>query len=577
MTSGDGTGRANAAQQGRGFARDQGCLSRLSLARVLADAFGGRQPPFFAVVAAVLTALIMAVPLVYVLLRAAGGGSELWARLWITRIPRLLLNTVGLTGSVTALALLMGGLLAFLSVRTDIPGRRLWQVMGGVPLVFPPYIGAFVFIAVFGPRGLVETGLDRWQSAYWASFLRFMPRPDIYSFAGVTLVMALFTFPYVYLLVSAAMRSADSTLEEAARSSGANQWRVMRRVIFPVLRPALAAGGLLVALYVLSDFGAVSMLRYQSFTSAIYLQLVGRYDRSAAAALSALLMVINLTVYWGETRARGAAKYHQVAGGWRPVQGLLPLGRWRIPALGFVILVMGMSVLLPLASLAYWMWLGLSRGDIGKATQLWHYSLNSVWSAGAAASLAAVLALPVAYLSVYYPGPASKTLSRLAHAGYAIPGVVVALSAIFLFNRYIPWIYGTAAMVVAAYVLRFLPQGLQAGEAALAAVSPALEEAGRGLGEPLLRVMRRVTGPLILPGVLVGWSLMFVSSLKELPATLILRPPGFDTLAVRVWIDASEGFYTHAAPSAFLIVAFSSVPLYVLTKWRSTGARFGPS
>lgn len=507
--------------------------------------------------AALVTGILMTVPVLYVVYRAALGGVDVWQRLLNTRLPGLLANTVTLTVATTALAVFIGFTLAWIVVRTDVPGRRVWTWLAALPLAFPPYLGAFAYITVFGHRGLLEDLLRRWPGSPGMA----LNLPSIYSLGGTSLVLALFTYPYVYLIVAATVRSLNVSLEEAARSCGHPPFSVFRRVSLPLLRPAIGAAALLVALHVLSDFGAVTMLRYQTFTSAIYTQLVGRYDRAAAAVLSTVLIALTVTVLWGEGRLRGRGRYYQTTGTIRSVTPV-PLGRARYPALLFVLGVVFLSVFLPFSLLAYWAVLGLSEGAMRGA--FWRYLLNSVGAAGLAATVALVLALPVAYLGARSGGPAARLLRQMAHAGFAVPGVVVALSMVFLFNRFFPWLYGTVALVVVGYVVRFLPESLQAEEAALAQVSPNLEEAARSCGHSPWGVLRRVTLPLIVSGLVAGWALVFLSALKELPATLLLRPAGFDTLAVRVWIEASEGFYTRAAPAAVLLVLSAVVPLRIL-------------
>ncbi len=195
-----------------------------------------------------------------------------------------------------------------------------------------------------------------------------------------------------------------------------------------------------------------------------------------------------------------------------------------------------------------------------------NFAFNSLWSAGLAAFLAVTLSLPVALFARRHPGTLSRIISRLCQTGYALPGVVVALSMVLVVNRWLPFLYSTALVVVIAYVLRHMPQAVRASEAALAQISPSMEEAARSLGRTSIQTFFQVTLPLILPGLLAGGALVFLTSLKELPATLLLRPAGFDTLAVRVWIWAGEGFYLQAAPAALLLILASVIPLSFLLK-----------
>lgn len=535
--------------------------------RITIAIWHGRPPSVPALIIAGSTAALMALPLVYVLYRGFTGGADTWQRLWNTRIPDLLQNTIQLSLSVAILAIVIGGGLAWLCVRTDLPGRALWSWMLAVPLVVPPYVGAFVYIALLGPNGWLEE---------WTGW-RF---PEFYGYRGATLVLTLFTYPYVFLTTSAALRTFNPSLTDAAAVSGASSIRRFVTVTVPLARPALVAGAMLVTLYVLSDFGAVALLRENTFTLAIYRQLTGRFDRSAAAALSSVLVLMTLVLLFSQTALQGRARYYQNATTWRPAPPI-GLGWWRWPALAAVAAVFTLALAFPIGALVYWSIEGLR--DESTAAQIWRtssgglmsYTWNSLWSAGIAASITALLALSLAALRVRHPGPLSAVLEKTSQAGYALPGVVVALSVVFLLNNYVPILYGTVAAVILAYVLRFYPQAYQSTHAAYLQVSPAVEEAARTMGRPQWRATLETTVPLIGPGLMTGWALVFLTALKELPATLLLRPAGFDTLPVRIWIQSSEGVFTLAAPAALALIACSFVPmLFLILRSRVTGAPF---
>ncbi|MBE0416392.1 MAG: iron ABC transporter permease [Coriobacteriia bacterium] len=488
----------------------------------------------------------MAMPVAYVVWRSAFAGVDRWARLLDTRVPGLLWSTVSLAVGVTAIAVALGVALAWLVHRTDLPGQRIWRWTLALPLAIPPYVGAIAYIVVLGPRGWVRD----WLGA--------PPPVSIYSFAGALFVLAVFTYPYVFLVTGAALSRMGRAHEEAARSLGLGPLGVLRRITLPMLRSAIGAGAVLVILYVLSDFGAVATLRYTTFTSAIYYQM-GGFDTLSATVLSVVLIALTLLVLGAETFGRRRARFHP-SGAPRPAD-LVELGGWRWTALGFVVAVLTISVLLPVGVLVYWSVIGVAEGALD--ARFWGYALNTAQVAGGAALVSMVAALPVVYLRSRHASLASAALERLAYAGYALPGVIVALGLIFFGIRYLPWLYNTAGMISLAYVVRFLPQAMQSTGSSLALVSPRIDEAARVSGLSPLAVIARVITPLVRPGLLAGGALVFVSSIKELPATLLLRPAGFDTLAVRVWVEASESVYYLAAPAALVIVAFSVLPL----KW----------
>jgi len=503
-------------------------------------------------------AILMSIPIVYVAWQSLFAGVDRWMRLLDQRIPQLLWNTLSLTGAVTLASVVIGVLLAWIVIRTDIPGRKLWRWLLALPLVIPPYVGAVTYIIVFGRSGWAR---DIWRSVPW---LQGDYPIDVYSFWGVFFVLTMFTFPYVYLIASAALRKMNRNFEEAARSLGASTWQVFWKVNLPFLRPAIGAGAILVSLYVLSDFGTVSMLRYVTFTAAIYFQRAG-FDSQSAAVLSLVLILLTVVILWIEARTRKKNKYYQTANSFRK-PSILPLGKWKAAALVFVGSVFMFSVLLPISVLLYWSNIGIRMGALD--LRFFGFALNSLKVSVLAAGVCMLLAMPIIYLKTRHQSIISTIIDRLCYAGYALPGVIVALGFIFIFNNHIPWLYGTFYVVALAFVVRFLPQAMQAGESSLSLISPRIDEAARSLGCPPWKVMFKVVIPNMLPGILAGGALVFVSSVKELPATLLLRPPGFDTLAVRIYFEAHEAVYHLAAPAALLIVLVSIIPLrYMLSKY----------
>ena len=516
-------------------------------------------------IAAGLVALFVAVPLVYIFVRAAGAEPEAWSRLFQTRLWKLFGNTLGLVAAVTAGALITGVSMAWLTERTDLPGRKIFRWMLAMPLAIPAYIGGIVHLALLRPRGgIIPQFLEDLMGQP-------VPVPSPLGFWGAVFILTFFMYPYVYLLSGAAFRTLHASLEEASRVFGRTPMQTLFHVTLPALRPGLTAGALLVALDILAEYGTVALLRYETFSSAIFVQLSGRYDRSAASVLSGILVALAILILWGEIRLQGRARFTQMESNWRPAPPM-PLGRWRIPSFLIVVGVISASLLVPVIVLLVWsvqafldpltMSTLFHTGSQGFGSYIW----NSLWSSSAAAIIAVILSIPVALLSVRYPIRFSKFISRLCQVGYAIPGVVIALSLVLLVNRSLPFLYATPFVVVIAYVLRHMPQAVRASESALNQLSPSLEEASRTLGRTSIQTLIQVTLPLILPGLLAGGSLVFLTSLKELPATLLLRPAGFDTLAVRVWVWAGEGFYHQAAPAALLLVLASALPLSFLLR-----------
>lgn len=509
--------------------------------------------PIPLVLTGLLIAGVMLLPLVYLVVRTAGVGAEVWDLLLRARTAWVILRSVALAGAVTSTAIVIAVPLAWLTVRSDLPGRRFWSVATALPLVIPSYVGGFTFVAALGPRGMLQQALE--------PLFGLERLPEIYGFPGAWLVLTLSTYPYVLLSVRAALLGMDPAIEEASRSLGKSAWETFRCVTLPHLQPAIAAGGLLVALYTLSDFGAVSLLRFESFTWAIYTQYRGSFDRSMAALLALVLVGLTVLLLLVELRARGRARYYRSARAVRhPAQ--MSLGRWRWPALLVCALIVGIGLGLPLLVIGFWLVRGLAAGEPLRLT--WRAAWHSVYASGLAAVAAGALALPVSTLAVRYPGRFSRLVERTTYIGYGLPGIVIGLSLVFFGANYMPALYQTLAILIFAYVVRFLPQAVGTSSASLLQVSPHVEEVARSLGSGRLRVLRTVTVPLAWPGILAGMALVFLTTMKELPATLLLGPTGFDTLATRIWSATAEAFFARAAAPALLLVAVSALSMFIL-------------
>lgn len=520
-------------------------------------------PPWFLLAAGMVVAAVSALPPAYLLVRAGQAGLDRVADILLRpRTVQVFFASAGLALSVTLAAVVIGVLLAWLTVRSDLPGRRFWAVATVLPLTLPSYVGAFTLIAALGPRGMVQD---------WLEPLGIERLPSIYGFPGALLALTLFTYPYVLLSVRAGLRGLDPSLEEAARSLGRNPYRVFWEITLPHLRPSIYAGGLLVALYTLSDFGAVSLLRFNSFTRAIYLQYSASFDRSVAAVLALMLVALTLAILVIEARMRGKARYYRSSAGTVRRLSQVKLGRWKWPALAFCSLVTFLGLALPLTVIGFWLVRGAVAGE--KLNLGLNLIINSVSASGMAALAAVLAAIPMAVLAVRFPGRASRWLERATYLGYALPGIVIALSLVFFGANYATFLYQTLAMLVLAYVVRFLPQAVGSSRASLLQISPRLEEAARGLGRTPFQALTSVTAPLLKPGLLTGLALVFLTGMKELPATLLLGPTGFHTLATRIWGATEEAFFARAAAPALLLVLVSAVSVWIILAQEEKGRR----
>jgi len=517
---------------------------------------GGRgttahRPPAVIWIPAVLAAVGVLIPILYLVLRAMGAEGDVWALLFRARTLTILGRTILLIVSVTLTSMVISLPIAWLTTRTNLPFRRLWSMLTVLPLVIPSYVVGLVVIATLGPKGMMQQALN--------GLFGLERLPSIYGFPGALLTITLVTFPYMLLALRTSIQGLDPRIEEASRSLGHNKWATFRRITLPHLRPAIAAGALLVALYTLRDFGAVSLMRYETFTWAIYVQYQSSFDRMMAAALSIVLVIIAIVILIIEVRTRSKAKYHRVGAGATHKPAPTRLGKWHWPALGFCTFIVFISLITPVSVLIYWAVRGISAGEPFNLT--WSYALNSGYVSLLAALAAVAAAMPISILSVRFPGRLGGLLERTTYIGFALPGIVIALALVFFGANYAPFLYQTIGILIFAYVILFLPQAVGTIRSSLLQISPRIEEASRSLGRSPFQTMLRVTLPLVWPGILAAMALVFLTTMKELPATMLLGPSGFKTLATSIWSATSEAFFARAAVPALFLILVSSIPL----------------
>ncbi|ELY57989.1 ABC transporter [Natronococcus amylolyticus DSM 10524] len=480
----------------------------------------------------------------------------------------VLLNTVVLIVAVTTLSVLIAVPLAFLTVLTDLPFKRFWIVALSLPLVVPSFVSAFSFVSVWGPQGRLQSVLAP---------LGVESLPEIYGMPGTVFVLTLYNYPFVYLTTIAGLRALDKTYVDAARSLETGIRGVFVRIVLPMVKPAIAAGALLTALETAGDFGVPAILRLSVFTRQIYLEY-NALAHDYAAMLSLHLVAITLVILLVESQVRSHERIHGSARG-NSGPYTIRLGRWRWPALIVPAAIVALAILVPVGFLFSWLVTGPDAyaGSFGFEPG---YAINSVYVSALAAAVAACLALPVAYLAARHPAPLSGTLERATYVGFAVPGVVIGLSLVYFATRYLPSVYQTVPLVVFAYVVLYLPLAVGSTRAAILYVNPQFVEAARSLGNTPFQAFRRITLPLVFPGVVAGAALVFLHGMKELPATLLLRPIGFDTLATFIWAAERNAYYGYAAVPALVLVFISGLSilgvvsreypdtLAALRKWR---------
>jgi iron(III) transport system permease protein len=499
-------------------------------------------------------ALALLSPVVWLLLELETvGRSRAISMVFSAETAGIILNSLVLTGAVTACCILIGVPLAILTVQTDLPFRRFWTVVAALPLVIPSYIGAFAFVSAFGPRGVLQGAL----APYGIQEL-----PEIYGLVGTTLVLTLYTYPYVYLTTRASLLSFDGTVVEAARTLNHSRWQAFRRVTLPQIKPGIAAGSLLAALYTLSDFGTPQIMRYTVFTRQIYIWY-NNFFLGRAALLSLLLLLLTVVILVWESRINASREgAHVSSGSTRP--GRIELGYWKLPALLFCGAIATLGLAVPIGILFMW----LERPSPGFAqggfTFEMSYAANSVSVAAGAAIGAVIIGLPLAYFSARSDSRLGSLPERASYIGYAMPGVVVGLSLIFFGLRYASFLYGTVFLLIFAYIVRFIPQAIGTMESSILQVDPKHVEAAQSMGDGKLRSFRRVVLPQIGPGVIAGGALVFLTTMKELPATLLLRPLGGETIVTYIWQVQEAAYYGQAAVPALILVGVSALSMLVI-------------
>lgn len=494
--------------------------------------------------AAAVAVSVALVPLVYLVVRTAGIAAEQGLDVLVTgRTLELAAHSVALAAVVTLGCVVLGVASAFLVTRTDLPGRRAFGVLAALPLAIPSYVAAYTWVAA---ADLVDRA-SRFEG-FWAA----------------ALVLTLCSYPYVFLPTAAALVGADPATEEVSRSLGRGGWRTFTGVTLRQIRPAVAAGALLVALYVLSDFGAVAILRADTFTRAIFVYFDLGLSRPALA-LATVLVALTVVVLAAEstTRRRGARLTRPGAGARRPPTRLR-LGRHRWVAAAGMVAVSALALGVPAVSLARWFAAGVSRP--GSAAEIAAATGGSLWVSMLGAALTTALAVPIGLLVARTPGILSAGLERLSYLPHALPGVVIGLSLVFLGVNVLYPLYQTVWLLALAYAALFLPLAVGGVAASAAQAPPVLEEVARSLGRRPATVLRTVTLPLAAPGIGAGAALAFLTCMKELPATLLLRPTGLETLATRLWTHTGVAQYAAAAPYAALLVLIAALPTWWLVR-----------
>lgn len=483
-----------------------------------------------------ITLLVLAtfVPLGYVVWAVISTGPARTYELVVRpRVGELLLNTTGLVVVTVPLCVVLGVGAAWLVERTDVAGAAVWRPLLVAPLAVPAFINSYAWVSVW---------------------------PSLHGFGAGVLVATLSYFPFVFLPAAATLRQLDSSVEESARALGSGTVGVFFRVVLPQLRLAVLGGGLLIGVHLLAEYGAFAMLRFSTFTTAIFEQFQATFDGAAGATLAGVLVLLCLVLLLGEALLRGSARFARIGSGAPRVTAPIPLRAAHVPAATALAALTALALGVPVWTLLRWLWIG--GAAVWETADLAEALGQTAVLAAVAAAVTTVAAFPFAWLAVRYSGAFARVVEGANFVTSSMPGIVTALALVTVAIRFAPALYQTAVLVLCAYVLMFLPRALVSLRSGLAQVPPGLEEASMSLGASPARSFVRITLRLTAPAAGAGAALVFVAVATELTATLLLAPTGTRTLAMRFWSLSSELDYAAAAPYALVLVALS-IPVTV--------------
>ena len=520
-----------------------------------------------------VAAALVVVPVGVIFSSVLAPAGEIWQHLVETTLISLLLNTFWLVLGVIVGTALLGISLAWFTAVYEFPGRRLFSWALLLPMAIPAYVTAFVALGLFDFTGPIQTTLRAWLDSDLSWF------PDIRGRMGVIIVMTLAFYPYVYLLARNAFLSQGKRSLEVAQSLGFSRKQGFFKVVLPMARPWIAGGIMLVSMETLADFGTVAVFNYNTFTTAIYKAWFSMFSLQAASQLASLLIVMVFIVIVLEQQFRSRMRYAEAKSSAKAQR--IQLAGWHNWAVtGFVVCVLFFAFFLPVAQLGYWSVQSFAQNyDVDRYLEfLWH----SLTLSGLAALLICLVVIAMVYALRRYPDSATRYAVRTATIGYALPGTVLAIGVYVplvwldgqLSELALHWfqletgqlIQGTLAIMLIAYLIRFMAVSHYPIDSAMQRVTHSIDEAAMSLGVHGWAMIRTVHIPILKPGIFTAATLVFVDVMKEMPITLMTRPFGWDTLAVRIYEMTSEGQWEQAALPAVTLILAGLIPIYLFMR-----------
>jgi iron(III) transport system permease protein len=505
---------------------------------------------------------LVAMPLLMLVTSWTQPQTEIWQHMRQHLLPMLIGHSVLMIIVVGLGVMVVGVSMAWLSACCDYPLRRWLDPLLVLPLAFPTYVLAFIYLGVLDYTGPVQTQWREWFGQTPWLFEQ-LSRPG-----GVLLILILAFYPYVYLLTRAAFLSGGLSAFEASRSLGVSPLKTFWRVSLPVARPAIVAGLTLAMMETLADFGAVAIYGYETFTTAIYRTWLGMFNLTAAVQLASILMLFILVLLMAERYSRGRGAQHSER---RPNGQRMTLHGWQAAlATGAQMMLVLIALIIPLCQLVVWAWPQL--GDIAQGAM--PRLITNTMVLGLSGALVVVLGGVVLLAATHRGHHRVRLLGEVSALGYAIPGSVLAVAIMLAFVRLDQWL-GTAlagglAALVLAYLIRFVRVAWGPLDGVVGRIRPHYTEVARSLGVPRWYTLMRVNVPLLWPGLMTAFLLAVVEIAKEMPATLMLRPFGWDTLAVRIYELTAEGQWQMAALPALVLVVIGAIPVILLIRQAST-------
>lgn len=521
---------------------------------------------------------LISLPILTILYHLFQPRIEIWSFLWETGLLELIWNTLRLSIGVGGTTFLLGTSLAWLVVMYDFPGRRIFEGALLLPLAIPGYVFGVVFLSHWDYTGLIPTLLRQWFGyGIWI--------PELRSYVGVVFVLTLVLYPYVYLLSRGAFRNLSLSYLEVANSLGKSRHQLFWKVALPMARPSIAVGVMLVVMETIADFGTVEVFSYETFTTSIYQLWFGMFNRDAAIQLAGLLMVFNTILFYYEGKSRGKSKFFQING--KPLQRppFELKGRKAFIAAAIPTVVLTISFVIPVAILLQWVFSGISEQF--DATYL-NLLKNSILVGVVASLVTLVFAIFFSYSKRLFPKKWMYWVTRVATTGYSMPGSVIAVGVLIplafadrwlnvfssnVFDQKWGLIFtGSIIGLVFAYSVRFLTVSFNAIDSNLSTITPSMDKVSYSLGKSYRHTLWKVHVPLLRSGMLTGCIIVFVDVVKEMPATLLLRPFGFNTLSTRIWELTAEAYWEDAALPSLTIVIAALIPVIMLIRMGRMGS-----